>query len=81
MRITRWCLKNRWKDIILSFFDAIREIGKDNKGEPKSTPNNPSSNQDKGSSITKRTTKPRDTARLKWNRKKRTDPTKAWRTY
>ena len=79
MGITRWCLKNRWKDIILSFFDAIREIGKDNKGEPESTPNNPSSNQGKGSSITKRTThKPRDATGL---RKKRTDPTKAWRTY
>ena len=73
MGITRWFLKNKWKDIILSFFDAVREISKDNKGEPKSAPNNPSSNQDKGSS-----TKPRDTTRL---RKKMTDPTKVWRTY
>jgi len=74
MGITRWFLKNKWKDIILSFFDAIKEISKKNKEETESTPNNPSSNQDKGSSFTK----PRDTSGL---RKKRTDPTKAWRTY
>jgi len=53
MGITRWFLKNKWKDIILSFFDAVKEISKENKEEPESTPQTPSSNQGKGSSISK----------------------------